>query len=198
MWITAWKGAKGLAEALAGLAGFVPGWIWACLLSGALVHGCTLGHQRDTAREKLAKLTAQVVEQEATRNEIARLAEAGRRAAEKTHAAQLAAINERTANEGKRIDDAVRAALDSVRNRPDRPRGDAVPGGAGGDVACTGAKLYRPDAEFLVREAGRADRLRNQVADCRAKHDAAVSLTGGWEAYRQTLTNSINQKGPTP
>lgn len=190
-----WKFLKGLADML-------PAWIWAALFAGAMAANYMHTSQRDAARVKLADLTAQVLQQETTRAEIARLAEAGRRAAERNHAAELAAINERTANEQKRIDTAVRAALDSVRGRPDRPAagGGAVPGGAAAAVACTGAQLYRPDAQFLVREAGRADGLRNQLSDCRAKYDAGVTLTGGWEAYRQTLSNTLTTtpKGNAP
>lgn len=192
-----WKVLKGFAGALAGLADMLPAWLWATLFAGAMATGCVHTHQRDAARVKLADLTAQVLQQETTRAEIARLAEAGRRAAERNHAAELAAINERTANEQKRIDAAVRAALDSVRDRPDRPAGGgAVPGGATTTVACTGAQLYRPDAQFLVREAGRADGLRNQLADCRARYDAGVTLTGGWETYRQTLSNTLTTTTP--
>lgn len=163
---------------LAGLCNLLPGWLWAGGLAAALLHGCVIGHQRDSARSDLAAVRAEVKAQEETRAEVARLAEAGRRAAEKTHAAELAAINERTAHESKRIAAAVAAALDGVRQRPDRPAaGGAVPQTSAGNLACTGAQLYRPDAEFLVREAGRADRVRNQLADCRAKYDAGVALT---------------------
>lgn len=172
-------------SALAGLCNLLPGWLWAAGLAAALLHGCVIGHQRDSAlrqrdnaRSDLALSRAEVKAQEETRAEVARLAEAGRRAAEKTHAAQLAAINERSARENQRIAAAVAAALDGVRQRPDRPAGGgAVPKDSAGNLACTGAQLYRPDAEFLVREAGRADRVRNQLADCRAKYDAGVTLT---------------------
>lgn len=164
--------------AVAGMCNLLPGWLWASALAAALLHGCVVGSQRDSARRDLAATRAEVKAQEEARAEVARLAETGRRAAEKTHAAQMAAINERTAHEGKRIAAAVAAALDGVRQRPDRPAGGAgVPKDSAGNLACTGAQLYRADAEFLVREAGRADRVRNQLADCRAKYDAGVTLT---------------------
>ncbi len=44
-------------------------------------------------------------------------------------------------------------------------------------LACTGAGLYRPDGEFLAREAARADSIRRQLAVCQAAFDAAVDLT---------------------
>lgn len=186
-------------RAIAALADIVPGWIWAAALAAAMATGCVHTNQRDSARHELAGLKARVLEQETARAEIARLAEAGRRSAEKTHAAELAAINQRTADEKSRLDAAVAAAVAGLQQRPDRPaRGGAVPSDPAPTVACTGAQLYRSDAEFLVREAARADRLRISVADCQAKHDAGVTLTGGWERYRQTLTNTLNPKGNAP
>lgn len=62
-------------------------------------------------------------------------------------------------------------ALNSLRDRPERaaslpdhPRADC----AGG----TGTELSRPDAEFLVREAARADELRAGLETCYAFADA--------------------------
>jgi hypothetical protein len=198
-----WLFFKGIGSALAGLAGMVPGWIWLAMFAGAMASNCTHTHQRDSARRDLAGLKAQVLEQETTRAEIARLAEAGRRAAEKTHTAELAAINRRTADEKNRLDAAVAAAIAGLQHRPDRPaRGGAVPSDSAPAVACTGAQLYRPDAEFLVREAARADRVRINAADCQARYDAGVTLTGGWETYRKALiqsaTSTTTPKGNAP
>lgn len=56
-------------------------------------------------------------------------------------------------------------ALDGLRNRPERPAGDAKPAAA--DCPCsTGAGLCRPDAEFLAREAARANELRAGLVAC--------------------------------
>lgn len=59
------------------------------------------------------------------------------------------------------------AALDSLRDRPSRPAGGAngtglsAPTGPGAEAkGCTGAQLYRPDAEFLVGVASDYDELR--------------------------------------
>lgn len=67
------------------------------------------------------------------------------------------------------------ALLDSVRNRPARDRGDDMPGATatGGGAGCTGAELYRDDAEFLIREAQRADQLAEQLSACVAQYQAA-------------------------
>ena len=196
----AWLFFRGLASAISGLASIVPGWVWAAVCAGSLMHGCVLEHQRDTARRDLSGLKAQVMEQETTRAEVARLAEAGRRAAEKTHSAEMDAINRRTADEKTRLDAAVAAALAGLQQRPDRPaaRGGPVPGNTATDVACTGAQLFRADAAFLVREAARADQLRISDEDCRAKYDAGVTLTGGWEAYRQAISNTLRPNSSSP
>ena len=56
-------------------------------------------------------------------------------------------------------------ALDSLRSRPDRPAADAKP--APTDCPCgTGTGLCRPDAEFLAREAARANDIRAGLVAC--------------------------------
>ena len=82
-------------------------------------------------------------------------------------------VNETARNYEAKLVDVRRnlnIALDSLRSRPDRapgvseaPRADC----AGG----TGAELSRPDAEFLVGEAARADRLRAALDACYAVLD---------------------------
>lgn len=63
------------------------------------------------------------------------------------------------------------AALDSLRDRPERPAG--MPEGArSGCAGGSGAELSRADAEFLAREAARADGLRAGVEACYAALDA--------------------------
>ena len=65
---------------------------------------------------------------------------------------------------------------DSLRDRPERPAGGAdlprAAAAAPGPAACTGADLYRDDAEFLVRLAADADQLRSAVEHCQAAYDA--------------------------
>ena len=61
------------------------------------------------------------------------------------------------------------AALDGLRQRPSRPT-EAAPD------ACTcqgasGSQLSREDAEFLSREAARADRLRSSLEQCYQQYD---------------------------
>lgn len=68
---------------------------------------------------------------------------------------------------------------DQLRTRPARPtQSSALPNPASSEPVaqgCTGAQLYRPDAEFLVREAARADRLRESVRECRAAYDSLLA-----------------------
>ena len=72
---------------------------------------------------------------------------------------------------------ALLALFAELRDRPERPAGGAVPTGGAGQVACTGAQLYRPDAAFLIGESAAADQLRLDLADCQARYDSAVRLT---------------------
>lgn len=74
------------------------------------------------------------------------------------------------------------AALRELRNRDERPAvgSDAAaaadPAGAGPAASCTGAQLWKQDAEFLVREAARADEVRASLIECRAAYDAAKGV----------------------
>jgi hypothetical protein len=73
-----------------------------------------------------------------------------------------------------RVSNAALAA--SLRNRPDRPGITQANQPAGTpEVAkgCTGAELYRPDGEFLGREAARADRLAIELSACYSQYDNA-------------------------
>jgi len=169
----------GLLRALAALAGIVPGWIWAAIVAGAIATNCTTTHQRDSARLELSELKASTATQEATRAEVARLAEAGHRARERDHAEAIETTTQKATDEKNALARVVADLRGQLRNRPQRPApgGGAVPGGASGPVACTGAQLYRPDAELLVGESERADGLRIQLAECQARYDAAVRLT---------------------
>lgn len=62
------------------------------------------------------------------------------------------------------------AALDGLRERPERP-GDLPDHPRADCTGGTGAELSRPDAEFLSREAARADELRAGLEACYAYAD---------------------------
>lgn len=85
--------------------------------------------------------------------------------------------NERTNNEAKvrDINSKLIAALDELRQRPTR---SSVPSGASNNKGAKGTELFREDAEFLTREAARADKLAAALEACYASYDAvrAASL----------------------
>lgn len=55
----------------------------------------------------------------------------------------------------KDVNRKLAVVLDELRNRPERPTDNSK--STGDNQACTAASLYREDAEFLTREAARAD-----------------------------------------
>lgn len=70
--------------------------------------------------------------------------------------------------------------LNQLRSRPDRTTNGSEP--VSGDSkhganqsGCTGDELYKSDAEFLIREAERADQLRLSLKRCEAAYDSARS-----------------------
>jgi len=159
--------------------GLVPGWVWAATVAALLATNCATGYQRDSARQQLDGLRLQVAEAEQQRSETARLAEAGYRARERTHAASIQATTQKAAHEKRLLAADLQRTLASLHNRPERPAaaGGAVPESAAGAVACTGASLFAPDARFLVGRAAQADELRAELRECQAAYDAAVTLT---------------------
>jgi hypothetical protein len=165
-----------LLKAIAAMADIVPGWIWAAICAALVATSCTTGHQRDKARLSLAELKADVQEKEATRSEIARLAEAGRRQSERDLATALNTLERKKTDEIRRLQrDAADLRL-SLLNRPERPApgGGAVPADPAPAVGCTGAQLYRGDAQLLAGYAERAETVRQRLANCQAQYDAAV------------------------
>jgi hypothetical protein len=69
------------------------------------------------------------------------------------------------------IGDQLDTALASLRERPARPASGNVSKASGTCKGATGASLSRPDAEFLVRESARADRLRSALETCYARYE---------------------------
>ena len=72
--------------------------------------------------------------------------------------AQIDAINNQLAN-----------ALIELRNRPSRANKVSSNGQSG-----TGATLFAEDAEFLIREASRADQIRTALDACYKQYDAVA------------------------
>lgn len=68
------------------------------------------------------------------------------------------------------------ALANSLRDRPTRPTTEASALPNTTDVrpaatGCTGKELYRPDGEFLAREAARGDELRVLLKQCREQYE---------------------------
>lgn len=72
------------------------------------------------------------------------------------------------------------ALANSLRDRPERAAaGSTVSGAAGAGSAgtvCTGAELSRSDAEFLAREAARADELRSSLRQCLSQYESLKGI----------------------
>ena len=71
-------------------------------------------------------------------------------------------------------------ALAELRKRPRRPAPGATDSPGNGQAAsgCTGAQLYREDAELALREAARADTIRVALKACYRQYDM---VAGGVE-----------------
>jgi hypothetical protein len=84
-------------------------------------------------------------------------------------AAQQKALNEKIVNLNK----SLTTALASLSDRPDRPSGETPIDSTGTESAtsCTGTNLFRQDAEFLIREAARADEIRLYWAQCQEQYN---------------------------
>lgn len=157
----------------------IPPILIAAAVSAAIAAGGAWTWQSNKYERKLAELQTQHAQAETLRSETARLAEAGHRARERAQADTLQAITTKADHEKTRLAADLRAALDSLRNRPQRPAagGGAVPTGAADQLACTGASLFAKDAAVVIREAARADGIRLQLAACQAAYNGAVILT---------------------
>ena len=91
-------------------------------------------------------------------------------------------IRQEKTREIRHLSAARDAALRELRNRDERPAvgSDAAaadPAGAGPAASCTGAQLFRQDADFLVWEAARADEVRAHLSECRAAYESAREVT---------------------
>jgi len=117
----------------------------------------------------LEKLTAKIAVMAAITNET----DKKWRATESTWKVKTAQIVKDKDNEIQAIDTERDAASSEVANRPRRPAPGTAQGPADGEAAsgCTGARLFGDDAEFLIREAARADTIRVALKSCYAQYD---------------------------
>jgi hypothetical protein len=99
------------------------------------------------------------------------------RAKEQALQANADAIRQEKDREIRNLNARATALVNSLRDRSERPSTETstLPSTAeNGSIAtgCTGEKLYRPDGEFLAREAARGDELRILLKQCRDQYEA--------------------------
>ena len=143
-------------------------WKWVALGSLAIFAGIqTL--RLSWAQTALEKLTAKIAVMAAITNET----DKKWRATESTWKVKTAQIVKDKDNEIQAIDAERDAAIAELRNRPRRPAPGTAQSPANGEAAsgCTGARLFGDDAEFLIREAARADTIRVALKSCYAQYD---------------------------
>ena len=137
-----------------------------CVLVAAVAGsaGYWRGHNAGEAKVQAAwdRERAQLAEEHAKAMAAAR---------EKEQALQANAdqLRQEKDDEIRTINARAAAIADSLRKRPARAEASAVSGAAGSGCpapVCTGAGLSREDAEFLAREAARADELRAALNQC--------------------------------
>ena len=116
----------------------------------ALLFAAYLGYSFEHSRFVAFKAT--IVEQTATTE---REHQAAADKIEKEKNAQIASINNQLVD-----------AISELRKRPSRPETPSA--GQGG----TGSTLYAQDAEFLIREAARADKIRVGLDACYKQYDS--------------------------
>lgn len=130
--------------------------LWIGTLFGAVIFGYIHGREQVQAEwdsEKAATVTAQRTEEAALQASMDKLREDKNR-------------------ETTKLRRTVAALTDSLRDRPERPAGaTSAPGD--GAAGCTGAGLYKPDGQFLVGEAARADQIRLALIQCQKAYQDA-------------------------
>ncbi len=99
------------------------------------------------------------------------------RAKEQALQANADAIRQEKDREIRNLNARATALVNSLRDRSERPSTETstLPSTAeNGSIAtgCTGEKLYRPDGEFLAREAARGDELRILLKQCYAQYES--------------------------
>jgi hypothetical protein len=99
------------------------------------------------------------------------------RAKEQKLQANADVIRQEKDREIRNLNARATALTNSLRDRSERPTTEAsalpITASNGSTPAgCTGKELYRPDGEFLAREAARGDELRILLKQCRDQYEA--------------------------
>jgi hypothetical protein len=114
------------------------------------------------------RLEARVASLKASHAQALAKAQEAARSREKTLYEDFDKIRKNKDAKIKDIDARLAAALDSLRNRPDR-----LPQTPTSCAGTTGKELSRPDAEFLERFAADAQKLQSELNSCISQYNAA-------------------------
>ena len=87
-------------------------------------------------------------------------------------------LREAYSNETAKLATNVRNLSNSLRNRPSRPAVPEVASAGDAGRGCTGAELYREDAELVVAESERAEIIRIALKKCQAGYKNALTVGG--------------------
>ncbi len=140
--------------------------------AGGLYKGHELGMaevQQAWDKEKTEQYAAHAAAQEAARQK------------EQTLRSSADKLRKEKDREIRDLNARATALANSVRERPSRAAAEAsaVPSTAEARPAaagCTGKELYRPDGEFLAREATRADETRVLLKQCREQYESVIKM----------------------
>lgn len=147
-------------------------WKWAAPAALAIALGIFATVQTlrlSWLQTKFEKLTATIQLIDATTKQ----ADEKYRATEQRWKIQTIEITKDRDDEIANINASRDALLVQLRNRPRRPTSPAAESSIDGQAAsgCTGSSIYAQDAEFLIREAARADTIRAGLKACYAQFD---------------------------
>ena len=113
----------------------------------------------------------------------AEYAENQRIAREKEQALQANAdqLRQEKDREIRNLNARATALANSMRDRPTRPTTETSTVSSTAEVrptatGCTGKELYRPDGEFLAREAARGDETRLLLKQCREQYETVIKM----------------------
>lgn len=150
---------------------------WPFVVGGLLLGaagGAALDHTIMSA--KIARMEKAAADVDRQRAEIRAADERDARSIEQTWAERVGQVEQEKTNAIAQVQAAGAAALNSERMRQRAERRPAPSSSAGqGAATCqgtTGAELSRPDAEFLIREATRADAQRESLGACYKAYDS--------------------------
>jgi hypothetical protein len=151
------------------LLGLLPWWAWAALVALMVTAAAGKGWQAGSGHVQ-ARWNAEKAERVQQALEASQEA----RRIEQQRAAKVQEIQDGKDADLRRINARLGAALEQLRNRPNRPA-DLPEAGRAACAGASGAELSGPDASFLEREAARADALRRELGACQERERAALS-----------------------